>query len=441
MSCCITGFGLPAPAPASAQHLGGRSGCSSARSLSTRTPSVGGSAGCRSNASGCPTAAPPAVPPRVLSSLGRALRHSASCPHLARCPPLGAIAEPEGGCAAPCRLARACSVHDHIPDSLGWPEKTFSFTPERFLGQGTFGSVYLAHDPVSAERVAVKAVNKHRLAGDVTSKAELFSTLQQEVDMMRRMRGPRVVALKSVCEDDQFAYIAMEVCDGSLQDLLDCHPGPIPEPVAAALARQMVAALAEVHAHSVCYSDIKPANFLLKARPGESEFGIEVKLSDFGCSQDLTDEDFLTVRTGTPLYTAPEVFLGRYGLEADLWGLGVILYRMLAGVYPFRPNLDTVKPSAMMMSVLHDPLRLDAPAWERVSPEAKDLVGAMLARCVRKRVTAGEALAHPWFSAPQPPCDGFAPFGDAHAAGEVVANNVEPFQRQALVAQLEAGSV
>jgi len=135
MSCCITGFGLPAPAPASAQHLGGRSGCSSARSLSTRTPSVGGSAGCRSNASGCPTAAPPAVPPRVLSSLGRALRHSASCPHLARCPPLGAIAEPEGGCAAPCRLARACSVHDHIPDSLGWPEKTFSFTPERFLGQ------------------------------------------------------------------------------------------------------------------------------------------------------------------------------------------------------------------------------------------------------------------------------------------------------------------
>lgn len=295
--------------------------------------------------------------------------------------------------------------------------------------------MFLAHDPLSEESVAVKAVRKDRLAGDVTSKAQLFATLQREVDIMLAMQSPQVVQLKSVYEDEQFAYITMEVCDSNLQEFLDCHPGPIPEPVAMSLARQMLAVLQQAHERSICYSDIKPANFLIKARPDGGEFGIEVKLTDFGCSQDLSDDDFLTARTGTPLYTAPEVFLGRYGLAADIWGVGMILYRMLAGEFPFRPNLETAKPFAMMMSVLHDPLRLDTPAWEQVSEEAKHLVRGMMARCVDKRLTAAQALAHPALSAPQQcPCPDFMPFQDVHITDEVVANNVEPFRRQCHVA-------
>lgn len=326
----------------------------------------------------------------------------------------------------------AARVHDHIPDSLGWPEKTFSFIPQRVLGKGSSGHVFLAYDPLCEEAVAVKAVKKDLLAGDLATKADLFSALQKEVDIMAVLQGSQVVELKAVYEDSLFAYITMEVCDSSLQELIDCHVGPIPEPVVASYARQMLETLQHVHANRICYSDVKPANFLINASAVTGNHGAEVKLSDFGCSQDLSGDDFLTLRTGTPLYTAPEVFLGRYGLEADIWGVGVIVFRMLCGVYPFRSDLDEVRPSTMMMSILHDELRFSGtPGSQCISKEAKDLLSSMLTRCTAKRITAEAALQHPWLSQQHATHCHFVPFQHYEPTDDVVARNIEHFRHTA----------
>ena len=172
------------------------------------------------------------------------------------------------------------------------------------------------------------------------------------------------------------------------------------EEKAGALFSQMLNAVHQVHNHGICYGDIKPENFLLQSASPSSTggLGLQVKLADFGCSQEYSDDDFLTQRTGTPLYTAPEVYLGRYSQAADLWGMGMILYRMLSGVFPFCTNLDKLPPYAMMMSVLNDELSFEGKEWAEVSCEAKDLVFHLLQRCVDRRTTAAAALGHPWLT-------------------------------------------
>ena len=125
---------------------------------------------------------------------------------------------------------------------------------------------------------------------------------------------------------------------------------------------------------------------------------MEVKLADFGCSQDCNSSMVLTKKTGTPLYTAPEVYLGRYSQAADMWGLGMILYRMVSGVYPFRHNLDALPAHSMMNAVMTFELSFDDEAFCDVSPEAQDLLRSLLSRRTDRRMTAEEALQHPWLS-------------------------------------------
>jgi len=287
---------------------------------------------------------------------------------------------------------------------LGWPlVESRQFKHLRGLGSGSFGRVFASKHPVDGSLVAVKAVDKYRTAGDIRTRKELLWSLRREVETLASLQSAQsIVSLRGIYEDDKYAYIAMELCDkGDLQTFLDSHTGPVPEVAVRVLFRQMLETIAYIHEENICYSDVKPANFLLKTVDlAQDPLGLEVKLADFGCSQELSDDDFLTARTGTPLYTAPEVYLGRYGLAADMWGLGIILYRMLSGVFPFRPNLDKVAPFSMMMSVLHDKVSFQGNVWSQVSPEARDLVCKLLHRSLEKRIGAQEALEHPWFSVP-----------------------------------------
>ena len=149
---------------------------------------------------------------------------------------------------------------------------------------------------------------------------------------------------------------------------------------------------------------LQPANFLLQSN--DDLCGMEIKLADFGCSQDCDDGCVLTAKTGTPLYIAPEVYLGRYSQAADVWGIGMILYRMLSGTYPFIPfpfrrTLDALPPHSIMNVVTSFQLEIgfDDDLFDNdVSPEAQDLLRCMLSRRVEHRITVEEALKHPWLS-------------------------------------------
>lgn len=221
----------------------------------------------------------------------------------------------------------------------------------------------------------------------------------------------------------------MERLRGGDLDQALASGGPLSERAAAAVAHECLKVVATCHAAGVMHGDVKPANFMLReafssapstsADAGEqpavtpaSTAVIESLVKggnrpparwlaavDFGCAQPLGRAS-LNRRTGTPVYMAPEVFQRDYGREADLWSAGVMLYQLLSGRFPFWRSLDDCRSRSVdevMRSVLGDPVPLSGGVWSSKSAACVDLLAGLLDRDPGSRLTAADALEHPWF--------------------------------------------
>ncbi|CAM9732302.1 unnamed protein product [Chrysoparadoxa australica] len=163
----------------------------------------------------------------------------------------------------------------------------------------------------------------------------------------------------------------------------------------------MLDAVAYFHERNIVHRDLKPENVLLTTEADDAV----VKIADFGfakvcaagCSDDNTSTTGLTTQCGTPGYVAPEVLRNSaegYNCAVDVWGMGVITYILLGGYPPFHAE-KTPKLFALIKKgrfVFHDKY------WSEISAEAKDLISKMLTVDVQQRITAKQALEHPWFS-------------------------------------------
>ena len=225
-----------------------------------------------------------------------------------------------------------------------------------------------------------------KVAAEVSLHAEVAST------------SPAVCPMHAAYEDDQAVYMVLELCDGggSLLQASWLQGGCVSERAVARAARSILEATAACHARSIVFRDIKPENFLL------CEDG-RVVLSDFGQATRVPEGGAggagpLSERCGTLPYLAPEVVRRSYGLEADCWSCGVVLYQLLAGRLPFTDEESEGSPTfkGMARSILYQPLDLESPPWDGVSVAAKHLVRGLLERDPRRRLTAAEALDHYW---------------------------------------------
>ena len=293
---------------------------------------------------------------------------------------------------------------DEGPGSVGWGP----FTSERFqfrelLGKGGWGTVHLALDTETGQQVAIKSQTKWRRqeAGKKSPSQEVvLQRIRNEGDLLQYMqRSQRVVKLLHRMEDRDNAYIITEVLEGG--DLESAFNGRhhFSEPYAAMLIREVLLFLRDCHNSRICFSDAKPANFMLT----EDEEGRPmVKAIDFGCAQVYTPgAEPLQNRRGTPVYFSPEMFQRCYGLGADVWGAGVMLYRFLSGRFPWFGNDDAPKkisPARIQGAVLAMPITFDGAPWTFKSESAVSLVKGMLARDPQLRLTVDEALRHPWLT-------------------------------------------
>jgi len=188
------------------------------------------------------------------------------------------------------------------------------------------------------------------------------------------------------------------VAGGTIKARLDAGGGKLPEAEAAAVMRGVLDVLVECHRREIAYADVKPANFLV-AGSGDGAGAVSVRAVDFGCSRRAP----LTQACGSPLYIAPELLAQRRsGVAVDVWAAGVMLYQMLTGRLPFWSNLEleqvaALPPWSILAAVRSHEIGYPRPAWRGVSPEAKRLVASMLQRDPGARISAAEALAHPWF--------------------------------------------
>ncbi|KAE7999311.1 hypothetical protein FH972_003755 [Carpinus fangiana] len=314
---------------------------------------------------------PPSPAKHIKASLAKRLGHGAK-------PKEGPIPEERG--AEPERA---------LDKSFGY-SKNFGAKYElgKEIGRGHFGHTCSARGKkgeLKDQSVAVKIISKSKMTTAIS-----IEDVRREVKILKALSGHKhLVKFHDACEDANNVYIVMELCEGGeLLDKILSRGGRYAEEDAKFIVVQILSVVAFCHLQGVVHRDLKPENFLFTSRSEDAD----MRLIDFGLSDFIRPDERLNDIVGSAYYVAPEVLHRSYSLEADIWSIGVITYILLCGSRPFWARTE----SGIFRAVLRaDPNFEDLP-WPSVSAEAKDFVKRLLNKDYRKRMTAVQALTHPW---------------------------------------------
>ncbi|EPR62884.1 putative calcium signaling protein kinase RAD53 [Toxoplasma gondii GT1] len=247
---------------------------------------------------------------------------------------------------------------------------------------------------------AVKVIDLRaiRLCSDF---AREMQKVHREVRILQQLRHPCIANLEDVVQEEDLLFLVMEYVKGGELFYRVVEKGCFSEPQACYIMHQLVHACIYMHEKRILHRDLKPENILVD-RVLDGDF-FAVKVADFGLAKILTRNSLAHTLVGTPQYWAPEVLAcnpgppgtppGRqhYGAAADLWSLGVCLYVMLGGSYPFDERI-----APLHTLILKGQFHFRHPRFQRVSESAKDLVRRLLTVETSRRITEKEILRHPW---------------------------------------------
>ncbi|KAJ3008739.1 hypothetical protein HKX48_008373 [Thoreauomyces humboldtii] len=260
------------------------------------------------------------------------------------------------------------------------------------LGSGNFATVKQAVHRETGQKVAIKVITKSR----IRAKPKFVENLRQEIAILMALNHPSIISILGVFDEEDYVYIVLELVKGG--ELFDAiiEAGKFSEETTRDMMRQLLEALVYIHSRGITHRDLKPENILLTEKyAGTRHFTI--KISDFGLAKLAGEASFMGTLCGTPNYVAPEV-LDRtrhraYTKAVDLWSCGVVMYICLCGFPPFSEELA---PPSMNDQIRQGKYAFLTPWWDSVSDEAKDMVTRLLNVNPDLRLSAEEALAHPW---------------------------------------------
>ncbi|CAM9421813.1 unnamed protein product [Chrysoparadoxa australica] len=256
------------------------------------------------------------------------------------------------------------------------------------IGHGHYGVVHRCTNRVTKEQFAIKTIKK--------GKVNRLELLVREINILKTVDHPGIIKLVDVYEDDACLHLVTELCTGG--ELFDhiiakteSDEGHYSERDTAKLVHRILSAIEYCHnEHHICHRDLKPENFLFKSKGSEDD----LKIIDFGLSRfEDNHATHMTTRVGTPYYIAPEVLTKKYDKACDLWSIGVIMYILLCGYPPFYGDND----HEIFRSIQKGEFRFLSPEWDTISDEAKHLISQLLLKDTTRRLTASQALVHPWF--------------------------------------------
>lgn len=212
--------------------------------------------------------------------------------------------------------------------------------------------------------------------------------LMDEIRILQSVCHPHIIRLYDIYETRETVFLVTDYCRGG--ELFDRLVEKVhyAELDARHIARQLFDAVAYLHNHGIIHRDIKPENILLRTRHEPSDIAI----SDFGLSRFIPGDGLLLTACGSPQYVAPEVLLGAgYGPEVDIWSAGVVTYCLLAGYTPFYAD----DQPGLFRQIVAMNFEFEPEYWSGISETAKDFICKCLCKSSR-RMTASEALHHPW---------------------------------------------
>jgi cyclin-dependent kinase 2 len=277
------------------------------------------------------------------------------------------------------------------------------------IGEGTYGVVYKAKDRTTNEIIALKKI---RLEADDEG---VPSTAIREISLLKELRHPNVVELKNVVHSEQKLYLIFEYLDHDLKKFMDAYGAPLPTITVKSYLYQMLSALLFCHTHRVLHRDLKPQNLLIDKNNS-------LKLADFGLARAFG----LPVKTYTHevvtlWYRAPEILLGcrQYSTPVDIWSVGCIFAEM-AHKRPLFAGDSEIDQLFKIFRVLGTPteesfpgvtafkdFKTTFPRWRsqglahllpNFDADGLDLVSQMVCYDPAKRISARDALVHPYFS-------------------------------------------
>eukprot|EP01126_Amoeba_proteus_P054861 TRINITY_DN6770_c0_g1_i8.p1 TRINITY_DN6770_c0_g1~~TRINITY_DN6770_c0_g1_i8.p1 ORF type:complete len:797 (+),score=195.13 TRINITY_DN6770_c0_g1_i8:77-2392(+) len=256
------------------------------------------------------------------------------------------------------------------------------------VGVGAFSQVYQATHNTTNEVVAIKVIEKFEEEEEQDTR-QRYKFLQ-EIGIMTQISHDNIVSLISFEESSTHFYAVMEMMTG--EELFDqiIEREQFPEKDASVLICQILTAVGYLHSKSIVHRDLKPENLLFKDKTYTT-----LKIVDFGESTKCEDNFNLSTYCGTPDYMAPEILKGeKYGKPVDLWAIGVIAYVMMAGFPPFEGEND----AEIFSSILSLTYEFPSPEWNNYSQESKHFVRSLIIDHPSVRLTAVEALEHPFIT-------------------------------------------
>ncbi|XP_039530628.1 calcium/calmodulin-dependent protein kinase type II delta 2 chain isoform X2 [Rhinichthys klamathensis goyatoka] len=252
------------------------------------------------------------------------------------------------------------------------------------LGKGAFSVVRRCVKISSGQEYAAKIINTKKLS------ARDHQKLEREARICRLLKHPNIVRLHDSISEEGFHYLVFDLVTGGelFEDIVAREY--YSEADASHCIQQILESVHHCHVNGIVHRDLKPENLLLASKMK----GAAVKLADFGLAIEVQgDQQAWFGFAGTPGYLSPEVLRkDPYGKPVDMWACGVILYILLVGYPPFWDE-DQHRLYQQIKAGAYD---FPSPEWDTVTPEAKDLINKMLTINPSKRITASEALKHPW---------------------------------------------
>ena len=256
----------------------------------------------------------------------------------------------------------------------------------KFLGEGSYASVYCVENKITGAQRAMKIINKNE-----NYSAEDDKEILNEINILRTLDHPNILKIFEFYSSKESYSLVTELCNlGELfNEIVD--NGPFNENYSAYVMFQIFSAINYCHGMKIVHRDLKPENILIVAR---NENGLpQVKVADFGTSKMFEKGVVQKKLVGSSYYIAPEVLKKHYDEKCDIWSCGVIMYILLSGRPPFPGDSD----KEIMDKVALGKYDLEESPFDQLSNSGKDLIKKLLVKDPKKRISASDALNHPWF--------------------------------------------
>jgi calcium-dependent protein kinase len=255
-----------------------------------------------------------------------------------------------------------------------------------FLGEGSFAAVYRVQNRITDSDRAMKIINK-----SASCSAEDDKEIFNEINILRTLDHPNILKIFEFYSNKESYSIVTELCSGGelFQEIVD--KGPFNENYSAYVMFQILSAINYCHNMKIVHRDLKPENILIVDRDKNNY--PRIKICDFGTSKMFEKGAIQRKLVGSSYYIAPEVLKKHYDEKCDLWSCGVILYILLSGRPPFGGEND----KEIMERVAVGKYDIQSSPFNKVSKAGIDLIQKLLIMEPKKRISAQEALLHPWF--------------------------------------------